>query len=166
MSLPHTNLEAIPFTPLTAEFIDNMNDNIESLSNGSGLEDRSIHPDKIGIIELSGSNITSIDSGVSSTTLRHFYIEGNTAHLACMINYTGSITDTQSNLLQLHPPTGYSFAGAVAAFVGWSDGANGVLMMRVNQSQIQTTDIVHKTGGSSLTNPVIEFSVSFPVQKI
>lgn len=48
MPLPHQNMEAIPFTPLTAEFLDDMNDNIESLSFGTGFEDGAIGTDQIG----------------------------------------------------------------------------------------------------------------------
>lgn len=42
MPLPHQNLDAVPFTPLTAEFLDNMNENIESLAEGSGFNDKVI----------------------------------------------------------------------------------------------------------------------------
>lgn len=40
-------MDAVPFTPLTAEFLDDMIENIESLASGSGLNDNSITSDKI-----------------------------------------------------------------------------------------------------------------------
>lgn len=42
MPLPHPGLDAVPFTPLTAEFLDNMNENIESLATGTGLNDGAV----------------------------------------------------------------------------------------------------------------------------
>lgn len=38
MSLPNPTMDAVPFTPLTAEFLDNMIENIESLSDGTGFD--------------------------------------------------------------------------------------------------------------------------------
>lgn len=38
MALPNTGMDAVPFTPLTAEFLDDMIENIESLSDGTGFE--------------------------------------------------------------------------------------------------------------------------------
>lgn len=37
MALPNTGMDAVPFTPLTAEFLDDMIENIEALSDGSGF---------------------------------------------------------------------------------------------------------------------------------
>ena len=52
MSLPHQNLDAVPFTPLTAEFLDNMNENIESLARGTGLDNKSVKPEKIDLASM------------------------------------------------------------------------------------------------------------------
>ena len=38
MALPNPGMDAVPFTPLTAEFLDDMIENIESLSDGTGFE--------------------------------------------------------------------------------------------------------------------------------
>lgn len=42
MALPNPGMDAVPFTPLTAEFLDDMIENIESLSDGTGFEDGAI----------------------------------------------------------------------------------------------------------------------------
>lgn len=47
MSLPNPGMDAVPFTPLTAEFLDDMIENIEALSNGTGLATNAVTADKI-----------------------------------------------------------------------------------------------------------------------
>ena len=42
MALPNPGLDAVPFTPLPAEFLDKMNQNIESLANGTGFNEGAI----------------------------------------------------------------------------------------------------------------------------
>lgn len=42
MALPNPGMDAVPFTPLTAEFLDDMIENIESLSDGTGFENGAI----------------------------------------------------------------------------------------------------------------------------
>ena len=58
MSLPHQNLDAVPFTPLTAEFLDNMNENIESLARGTGLEPAAVKASNIDFATFAnGKNV-------------------------------------------------------------------------------------------------------------
>ena len=47
MALPNPGMDAVPFTPLTAEFLDDMIENIESLSDGTGLENNAIPSSKL-----------------------------------------------------------------------------------------------------------------------
>lgn len=47
MALPNPGMDAVPFTPLTAEFLDDMIENIQSLSSGTGLDDSSVIGAKI-----------------------------------------------------------------------------------------------------------------------
>ena len=42
MALPNPGMDAVPFTPLTAEFLDDMIENIESLSDGTGFQNGAI----------------------------------------------------------------------------------------------------------------------------
>lgn len=59
MALPNPGMDAVPFTPLTAEFLDDMIQNIESLSSGTGfangaittntLADKAVNANKIEI---------------------------------------------------------------------------------------------------------------------
>ena len=62
MGLPKPGLDAIPFTPLTAQFLDDMNENIDSLSNGTGLEDDAVTTAKIADDSVTGAklDVTSV----------------------------------------------------------------------------------------------------------
>lgn len=57
MGLPKPGLDAVPFTPLTAQFLDDMNENIESLSDGTGFEDGAIGTAPIGDEAVTGDKI-------------------------------------------------------------------------------------------------------------
>ena len=52
MALPNPGMDAVPFTPLTAEFLDDIIENIESLSSGTGIGDGSITADKLDFATL------------------------------------------------------------------------------------------------------------------
>ena len=79
MSLPNTNMEAVPFTPLTAEFLDDMNENIDSLSQGSGLENKAVGLSKINGGTTSGALVSNTSGVVSvSTTANYSTTEVNT----------------------------------------------------------------------------------------
>lgn len=62
MPLPHPGLEAIPFTPLTAEFIDDMNDNIESLANGTGFNPGALVWEEIARVTLTSNSADIVAS--------------------------------------------------------------------------------------------------------
>jgi hypothetical protein len=47
MSLPNPGMDAVPFTPLTAEFLDDMIANVEALAAGTGLNDASVSAVKL-----------------------------------------------------------------------------------------------------------------------
>lgn len=49
MSLPNPGQDAVPFTPLTAEFYDDTIENIEALAAGTGLDDGSVGPIKLDV---------------------------------------------------------------------------------------------------------------------
>jgi len=69
MSLPNPGMDAVPFTPLTAEFLDDMIENIESLSSGTGFANNAIGASKLATsaITLGYAQITS-DFGTTSGT--------------------------------------------------------------------------------------------------
>lgn len=66
MPLPKPDLDAIPFTPLTAQFLDDMIENIESLSDGSGFEDGAITTGSIADGAITGNKVGSGAIGTSN----------------------------------------------------------------------------------------------------
>lgn len=73
MALPNPGMDAVPFTPLTAEFLDDMIENIESLSDGTGFENGAITANAIDfstfgnvVMPNAGANSTSVTTTVRS----------------------------------------------------------------------------------------------------
>lgn len=62
MSLPNPGLDAVPFTNLPAEFLDDMNENIEALADGSGQNDYSIPPSKLALVNYQTDDANTIAS--------------------------------------------------------------------------------------------------------
>ena len=57
MALPNPGMDAVPFTPLTAEFLDDMIENIESLSDGTGFENGAITTNTLADNGVTGSKV-------------------------------------------------------------------------------------------------------------
>lgn len=72
MALPNPGMDAVPFTPLTAEFLDDMIENIESLSDGTGFENGAITTNT-----LADNAVTS--RKVNSSTFPKFSVYRNSA---------------------------------------------------------------------------------------
>jgi hypothetical protein len=70
MSLPNPGLSFSPFAILTAEEMNDIVENIEALSDGSGLADGSVTVNKISnnAITLAYSEVTSNQGGITSET--------------------------------------------------------------------------------------------------
>ena len=72
MALPNPGMDAVPFTPLTAEFLDDIIENIESLSSGTGIDDGSITADKLDWPTHIDWSTSAVVTGWSSTTVKAF----------------------------------------------------------------------------------------------
>lgn len=57
MPLPNPGLDAVPFTPLTAQFLDDMIENIESLAAGSGFDQDAIDTPSLAPGSVTGPKI-------------------------------------------------------------------------------------------------------------
>lgn len=68
MALPNPGMDAVPFTPLTAEFLDDMIENIESLADGSGLNTNAVTSDKIDWTTLAWQDWEPSFAGSGSMT--------------------------------------------------------------------------------------------------
>ena len=73
--MPHQNLDAVPFTPLTAEFLDNMNENIESLARGTGLEPAAVKASNIDFATFAAHDYSTaeVSTGRKWTNGRMIY---------------------------------------------------------------------------------------------
>lgn len=63
MALPNSGMDAVPFTPLTAEFLDEIIENIESLSDGSGFDTGAL-----GTTTLANSSVTTVKIADANVT--------------------------------------------------------------------------------------------------
>ena len=82
MSLPNPGMDAVPFTPLTAAFLDDMIENIEALAAGTGLNSSVVTSTKIADGAVTGSKLAT-----SAITLGYAQITAGTT--------TASTTPTQ-----------------------------------------------------------------------
>ena len=84
MALPNPGMDAVPFTPLTAEFLDDIIENIESLSSGTGIGDGSITADKLDFATLrkvlyTGPSATSGSVTMSESIMNFSSVEIGTS---------------------------------------------------------------------------------------
>jgi len=66
MALPNPGMDAVPFTPLTAEFLDDMIENIESLSDGTGFENGAITTNTLADGAVNAQKMSVTASGAFS----------------------------------------------------------------------------------------------------
>lgn len=70
MALPNPGMDAVPFTPLTAEFLDDMIENIESLSSGTGFATGAITTSTLAESAVTASKIDFTTFSGTSTQWR------------------------------------------------------------------------------------------------
>jgi hypothetical protein len=73
MALPNPGMDAVPFTPLTAEFLDDMIENIESLSAGTGFGSKvigtgTLADSAVTTAKLADANVTTAKLASSAVT--------------------------------------------------------------------------------------------------
>lgn len=76
MSLPNPGQDAIPFTPLTAEFYDETIENIEALADGTGLDDGAITYAKFLATIFSGELQSYANAGTAGGTFYYINLGG------------------------------------------------------------------------------------------
>ena len=80
MALPNPGMDAVPFTPLTAEFLDDMIENIESLADGTGIGDKAVTALKIDFTTLLAwvpdyANMDSTSRGSTWTVVSRGFVK-------------------------------------------------------------------------------------------
>lgn len=117
MALPNTGMDAVPFTPLTAEFLDDMIENIESLSDGTGFATGAITTNTLAD---NGVTLSKIDR----TGLIH------ELYSAAGITAPGEFSDALRKTFDVTDiPTGALFI--VTASVSGGDGISGNVRERI-----------------------------------
>ena len=92
MALPNPGMDAVPFTPLTAEFLDDMIENIQSLSSGTGFATGAIGAGTLanGAVAKSNIDYTSVDVySTSETDTCKKWVDGRTIYRKVLV---GNIT--------------------------------------------------------------------------
>lgn len=91
MALPNPGMDAVPFTPLTAEFLDDMIENIESLSDGTGFENGAITTNT-----LAESAVTR--SKIDFSTFVNYYTNISTITTITAGNFSGTSTRSSQSV--------------------------------------------------------------------
>ena len=121
MALPHPGMDAVPFTPLTAEFLDSMIENIESLSSGTGFENGAITTNSIANAAITSPKIdfttfptdTDWDSGWITPSFQNGYSAANGTTVSYrkvggIVYLRGQVgKSTMDNLTMFTLPAGY-----------------------------------------------------------
>lgn len=127
MSLPNPGMDAVPFTPLTAEFLDNMIENIEALADGSGLDAGSISNANLNTTagELGGtwqSWTPTLGNFVvgSGTLIAKYTMVGKTVHFRFTFIYGSgsSVSGTMRATLPVPPAADYEYAAINGDYIG------------------------------------------------
>lgn len=179
MALPNPGMDAVPFTPLTAEFLDDMIENIESLSDGTGFEngaittntlaESAVTPNKLNIpvvfaknaSNINATNTSLIDSGLKVTLptagtwllfcdLRSLSSSSGQYMRSRLYNQTTSTAITDSERLG-----SYNSAGGSEREVGSTvikivtTTANNVIRLEIASGGVYTTTLESDTQGWS-----------------
>ena len=115
MALPNPGMDAVPFTPLTAEFLDNIIENIESLSDGTGFQNGAITTNTlaesaVGRSKVDWSTFNLNTKGAVTTTSRAL-TNGSNIDLA---TNGATVSFTLSG-------SGYALAVSCVSFISTSD---------------------------------------------
>lgn len=125
MALPNPGMDAVPFTPLTAEFLDDMIENIESLSSGTGIGDGAV---------TAGKTAFGGDYSTSEVNTGFKWIDGKTIYKKTI--YFGALPNSTSKGVA-HGITGISY---VIDAKGFAD--NGSMGVPVFIPQVSPANIV------------------------
>ena len=110
MALPNPGMDAVPFTPLTAEFLDDIIENIESLADGTGIGDGAVTAAKIETQQAwqtvaYAAGWGDYDAGTEWYGGRYMKDSVGIVHLAGLIKNTSGSTKNGGQLFTL--PVGY-----------------------------------------------------------
>ena len=154
MALPYPNLDAVPFTPLTAEFIDNMNENITSLAAGTGMNTGILKPDHLSKTWPMFSAATSSWSNLSDSSSE-------------LVKYTTVNYDTvgmydSSTYKAKVPTTGVYHIDARCAIASAGLGLSGtaLIFLHKNEAQFKESQRINGSGTDAVRpNPIISVDV-------
>lgn len=133
-------MEAVPFTPLTAEFLDDMNDNIESLSFGTGFEDGAINTDQLANSSVTGVKMNRVftnsgfspSANISSVTIQQLDCVGGLVHGTLVATASIAFNDTSYNIGSWNLASVGVSTIRGGRFTGYSDGGNSIGMISLS----------------------------------
>lgn len=151
MALPNPGMDAVPFTPLTAEFLDNMIENIEALATGTAIAAGAINDTHIAALALKTSKITdpykfSIYRAAAQTVSTGSVIQFDTKQYD-----TGTNVDIVTNKGRFTAPVNgfYYFYGVVGYVISANNGtAFGTSVSKNGVVALQGVEDVNMYGGS------------------
>ena len=159
MALPNPGMDAVPFTPLTAEFLDDIIENIESLADGTGIGDGAVTAAKIETQQAwqtvaYAAGWGDYDAGTEWYGGRYMKDSVGIVHLAGLIKNISGSTKTGGQLFTL--PVGYrplfkmrfnsAFSGSGGVIDVQPDGIVTTTASIANSDWISLSNVSFKAG--------------------
>ena len=101
MALPNPGMDAVPFTPLTAEFLDDMIENIQALSAGTGLANGAITTNTLAESAVTSQKLASVVYDVPyaapfavTTSNKVVYTATNRCFINVYMDFTSGASNT------------------------------------------------------------------------
>jgi len=153
MALPNPGMDAVPFTPLTAEFLDDMIENIESLSDGTGFENGAITTNTLADNGVTPAKLYDFNSGTNSNGSWIQFPDGT---MICYTVLSSTITTNESSgsvffspLITLNfPQTFIAAPNNISYFIDWVNGRPWSSLSTSNTTTSTSTRIAGATNSS------------------
>ena len=133
-------MDAVPFTPLTAEFLDDMIENIESLSDGTGFENGAITTNALADnavtsakLSINGAGVATVAANQSTSSASYTDLATVGPSVTVTVGPSGMVMFAISSLITVSAAQGLGYISIAAS------GANTITASDTNYYVFQSS---------------------------